>query len=333
MLIVRVDYRYAYSSLIYSLIEPIAMLFIETDSPPPFYREKLTAAERKKLDQQFIGHRSQEYYLKRFEAFDKQGYLSPKWHWAAFFITFPWLLYRKRYMDAIVYSVAGWSFIQLNIALVLVTVEFVAMSFIPDAYHMAVRVVIAAIIWLFWSFMVARWTDAYYYRMARREIADAIDDYPRDEAAQKAHLKREGGVSLFGLALGFGFFAFSLMVITVQFLPIIAKPKENEVLFDAYDTSKTTQNKVALLYQKTAQCPTDMPLNLQGNQVGVRITTEAAGAPNTDCAVIATIQNIKFPIRYLNDHTIVFYHEPDSDNWRCITSLNEDLTPINCIAD
>ncbi|WP_367108885.1 DUF2628 domain-containing protein [uncultured Psychrobacter sp.] len=308
------------------------MLFIETDSPPPFYREKLTPAKRTQLDQWFIGHRTQERYLKRFEQFDKQGYLSPKWHWAAFFVTLPWLLYRKRYMDALVYSVAGWSFIQLNIVIALVTVEFVAMSYIPNAYQMPLRVGIAAIIWLFWSFMVARWTDAYYYRMARREIADVIDDYPRDEAAQKAHLRREGGVSLFGLGLGFGFFVFALLVINVQFLPIYAKPKENEVLFNAYDIAKTTQNRVALRYQQTGACPTDLPLNFDEQQVRVRITTQAAGA-ETDCAVVATIQNVHFPIRYLNDHMLVFYHQPSSDNWQCISSLNKELAPPNCNTD
>ena len=306
------------------------MLFIETDSPPPFYQDQLTPAKRKQLDQWFIGHRTQNYYLKRFEQFDKQGYLSPKWHWAAFFITFPWLLYRKRYMDAIVYSVAGWSFIQLNIAIVLVFVEFAAMAYIPDAYQMAIRLGIAVIIWIFWSFMVARWTDAYYYRMARREIADAIDDHPRDEADQQAHLKREGGVSLFGLGLGFGFFAFSLMVINVQFLPIIAKPKENEVLFNTYDIAKTTQNKVALSYEKTGRCPVDLPLDFDEQQVRIQIATKAAGAPATDCAILATIQNVRFPIRYLNGQTLVFYHQPDSDNWICISSLNEELAPPNC---
>ncbi len=309
------------------------MLFIETDSPPPFYQEKLTPTKRKQLDQWFIGQRSQSYYLKRFEQFDKQGYLSAKWHWAAFFITFPWLLYRKRYMDALVYSVAGWSFIQLTIVMTLVFFEFAAMSLVPDAYQMPIRVAIAAVIWVFWSFMVARWTDAYYYRMARREIADAIDSYPRDEARQEAHLKREGGVSWFGLLLGFGFFAFSLMVIKVQFLPIIAKPKENEVLFNTYDIAKTTQNKVALIYQQTGQCPTDFSLGIDEPKVRIQVAIQAAGAPETDCAVIATIQNVKFPLRYLNDNTLVFYHTPDSDNWRCTTSLNEELAPVNCVAD
>lgn len=307
------------------------MLFIETDSPPPFYQEKLSPSRRKQLDQWFIGHRTQSYYLKRFEQFDKQGYLSPKWHWAAFFITFPWLLYRKRYMDALVYSVAGWSFIQLNITIVLVFFEFAAMSFIPDAYQMPTRIGIAAIIWVFWSYMVARWTDAYYYRMARREIADALDDYPRDEAAQKNHLKREGGVSLYGLGLGFGFFVFTLLVINVQFLPIIAKPRENEVLFNAYDIAKTTQNKVALIYQQTGQCPVDLPLNLDEKQVRIQIATQAAGAANTDCTILATIQNVKFPIRYLNDQTLMFYHDTEDDSWRCTSSLNEKQAPAYCI--
>lgn len=309
------------------------MLFIETDSPPPFYQEKLTPAKRKQLDQWFIGHRTQDYYLKRFEQFDKQGYLSPKWHWAAFFITFPWLLYRKRYMDAIVYSVAGWSFIQLNVAIVLVTFEFLAMSFIPDAYQMSIRITIAAVIWLFWSFMVARWTDAYYYRMARREIADVVNDYPRDEAAQKAHLKREGGVSLFGLGLGFGFFVFALLVIKVQFLPIIAKSKENEVLFNTYDITKTTQNRVALIYQQTGQCPVDLLSNTEDEQVRVRVQTQIPGAPESDCAVVGTIQNVTFPLRYLNEQTVVFYHVVNSDNWQCTSSLNEKQAPPNCATD
>lgn len=307
------------------------LLFIETDSPPPFYQEQLTAAKRKQLDQWFIGHRTQKRYLKRFEEFDKQGYLSPKWHWAGFFITLPWLLYRKRYMDALVYSVAGWSFIQLNIVIALVTFEFVAMSFVPEAYQMGVRIGIAAVIWIFWAFMVARWTDAYYYRMARREIADAINDYPRDEAAQEAHLRREGGVSLFGLGLGFGFFAFALMVINVQFLPIWAKKKENEIIFDAYDISKNAQNRVALLYQQTGRCPVDLPLSTEAQKIRMRIATQVPGVPNTDCAVIATVQNVKFPTRYLNDQTLVFYHDLESNNWTCMSSLNKKQTPKNCI--
>ena len=99
------------------------MLFIEETSPPPFYQEQISQEKRTQLDKWFIGNRSQAYYLKRFSEFDAQGYLSPKWNWAAFLATFGWLLYRKRYLDCIVYTVAGWSFIQLNVVIALVAFE------------------------------------------------------------------------------------------------------------------------------------------------------------------------------------------------------------------
>ena len=309
------------------------MLFIETDSPPPFYQEQLSVTRRRQLDQWFIGHRSQRYYMKRFEQFDQQGYLSPKWHWAAFFMTLPWLLYRKRYMDAIVYSVAGWSFIQLNITLVLVAFEFLVMGFIPDAYHMGVRIGIAALIWVFWAAMVARWTDAYYYRMARREIADAIDDHPRDIAQQEAHLRREGGVSMVGLGLGFGFFAFVLAVVYGQFLPILALKKEREVLFDAYNVTQNTQSRVALIYEQTGQCPVNLPLGTDIQKVAMHVDTRVAGVKDTDCAVVATVRDVQFPIRYLNGKTMVFYHQPSTGRWRCISSLNKKQTPKRCLAN
>lgn len=309
------------------------MLFIETDSPPPFYQEQLSAKRRRQLDQWFIGHRSQDYYLKRFEDFDSQGYLSPKWHWAAFFMTFPWLLYRKRYMDAIVYSVAGWSFIHLNITLVLVFFEFAFMSFVPDAYHMATRIGIGAAIWLFWSVMVARWTDAYYYRMARREIADALEQNPRDEAAQEAHLRREGGVSIVGFGLGFGFFAFVLLVINVQFLPLIAKQKEQALIFDAYNVAKNAQIRVAQIYEQSQSCPVNLPLSANEQKVVMTVANQVAGIKNSDCAVVATVLGAQFPTRYLNGKTLVFYHDLDSDNWQCVSSLNKKQAPKSCLAE
>lgn len=307
------------------------MLFIETDSPPPFYQPDLSPERRRQLDQWFIGHRSQDYYLKRFAEFDQQGYLSAKWHWAGFLITFPWLLYRKRYMDSIVYSVAGWSFIQLNITIILVTLETLLMPFIADGYHMLIRVGVAALVWLFWAVLVARWSDAYYYRMARREIADALEMYPKDLQAQKAHLQQEGSVSLVGLGLGFGFFAFVLAIIQVQFLPIIAKQKEQAVVYEAYDITYNAQKRVELIYQQQGHCPVELPLTTSGQRVTLKVTTEAAGVPDdSDCMVVATVQGVRYPNRYLNNQTLVMYRQPSGD-WGCMSSLNKKQAPKGCI--
>ena len=49
-----------------------------------------------------IGQKSRNYYLEKFEAFDKQGIgLKPSWNWSALFGTGVWALYRKMY---------GWFF-------------------------------------------------------------------------------------------------------------------------------------------------------------------------------------------------------------------------------
>ena len=113
-----------------------------------------------------------------------------------------------------------------------------------------------------------------------------------------------------------------MMVIYVQFLPIIAKPKENEVLFDAYDITKTTQNKVAILYEQTGRCPTNLPSNTDNPYVKIRMTTQVEGVAASDCAIIGIIQDVKFPIRYLNNQTFMFYHKVEDDSWHCTSSLS-----------
>ncbi|MGL5252529.1 MAG: DUF2628 domain-containing protein [Moraxella sp.] len=311
------------------------MLFIETTTPPPFWQSQLTDKQRLMYDKAFIGGRSQAYYLKRFAEFDQAGKLSAKWHWAAFFMTFPWLLYRKRFLDSIVYSVAGWSFIQLNVTIILVVAEYLLIGNLADALQMPLRITIAVVIWVFWSVMVARWSDAYYYRMARREIADAIDLYPRDEEKQLAHIRQHGGVSWVGMGLAFGFYMFVLAVVQVQFLPIYAKQKANETLFDVYDIVQGAQARVEAIYQATGQCPVNTPLSTDNQKVVLKVLTQAEGIPpSSHCMVQATVQDVPFPNRWLNGQTLVMYRSSDQkslQNWGCMTSLNRKQIPKQCM--
>lgn len=310
------------------------MLFIEKTSPPPFYQHQISAEKRKQLDKWFIGSRSQAYYLKRFAEFDQQGYLSPKWNWAAFLATFGWLLYRKRYLDCIVYTVAGWSFIQLNITIILVAFEFLFMSFVPAAYQMGIRFAIAAAIWLFWSVMVARWSDAYYYRMARREIADVLEQYPQEPEYQKSHLKKEGGTSLVGLGVAFGMFLFLLVVIQNQFLPLYAKPKENGIIQNTFTATRVATAEVEQRYQAQGKCPVDSTLQTTEPYVQFQVVkqTEALGNKPSSCVLIATIRGVPFPNRNLNDQTYIMYR-PSAEQkarWRCVTSFNQKQKPAIC---
>lgn len=306
-----------------------AMLFIETDSPPPFYQAQLSDKQRRQLDQWYIGHRSQAYYLKRFEQFDKQNHLSAKWHWAAFFVTFGWLLYRKRYLDAIVYSVAGWSFIQLNITIILVFCEYLFIGSMADVWQMPIRILIGGAVWLFWSVMVARWSDAYYYRMARREIADALEQFPKDDVAQKAFLQKEGGVSVFGLGLAMGFLLFVVAVVQVQFLPIFAKSEAQKIIYATYDRASSAKSRVAAIFEQTGVCPVNLPITADGHQMSMQVVDKVAGM-QTDCAVMATFVDISFPNRNLNGKKMLFYHTQDN-RWRCTSSLNHKQKPPKCM--
>lgn len=306
--------------------------FLEDTTPPPFYLPQLSDDDRIQLDKWFIGHRSQAYYLKRFGEFDKVGKLHPRWNWAAFLATFGWLLYRKRYLDCLVYCIAGWSFIKLNVVIILAICEFLFVSKLPDAYQFYARMGIGAMVWLFWSGMVARWADAYYYRMARREIADAVDLYPSDKDAQKAHLTQHGQTSLLGLGCAFGVFGAILTIIAVQFVPLIAHQKEQQTIYDAHRTAWAVQQRVALIYEQTGSCPVNMPVTTDHQKVSLNVVGSLTYV-NTDCAVVATVSGATYPVRYLNGRNLTLYHTHDNKGkslWRCQTSLNKSQAPKRC---
>lgn len=311
----------------------IRLPFLEDTTPPPFYLPALTDKERQTLDKWFIGEQSQAYYLERFAQFDALGKLHARWNWTAFFATFGWLLCRKRYLDCLVYCVAGWSFIKLNIVIILALLQFLLIAHLPQAWHMPIRVAIVLAVWLFWSSMVARWADAYYYRMARREIADALELYPRDPQAQKAHLQTHGGVSVLGLGVALAIFGTILAIIALQFMPIIAIQKEQAIIYESYQSAHAVQLRVANIYEQTGVCPVGMPVWADNQKVAIEVVGQVAGV-KTGCAVVATVSGAYYPVRYLNGQTLVIYHTKTTDGavfWRCQTSLNKKQTPKKCI--
>lgn len=308
----------------------IRLPFLEDTTPPPFYQPQLSDEERTRLDKWFVGLRSQSYYLARFAEFDRVGRLHARWNWAAFFTTFGWLLYRKRYLDCLVYCVAGWSFIKMNIVIILAVSEFLFMNAVPPDWRMWVRVGIGAMVWLFWSGMVARWADAYYYRMARREIADAVAMYS-DPSEQKAHLTTHGTTSLVGLGVAFGLFGTILAIIAVQFVPIIALQKEQETIFESHQALRASTERVAGIYDKMGRCPVDLPVSTDNQKVTLDVVAQVAGV-ETDCAVVATISGATYPVRYLNGRTLTMYRTVKDGKvaWRCQSSLTKKQTPRGC---
>lgn len=303
--------------------------FLEKTSPPPFYQSQLSDEKRLALDKAFIGNRSQAYYLRQFAKIDKAGRLIPTWNWTAFVATFGWLLYRKRYLDCLVYCVAGLSFVKLNVVVGLAMVEFLVIRHLPETVQMNSRIAVGVAIWAFWAIHVGRWANAYYYRMARREIADALEFYPDDTNAQKAYLARHGGVSVVGLGVAFGLYVTMLSAVAFLLVPIWAKHQEQEILYQSYHTLSHAKNRLELLYQKQGHCPTHVPMSVTGQAVELVIVDKVAGVA-TDCAIQLTIQGAGYPVRYLNGQTMVMYRQ-EGQVWRCQSSFSQQKNPKGCL--
>lgn len=303
--------------------------FLENTSPPPFYQPHLSAEDRLRLDKCYIGNRSQAYYLKRFAEIDTAQKLIPRWHWTALVATFGWLLYRKRYLDCLVYCVAGLSFVKLTIVVSLAMLEFFVVRHLGAELKMPVRIMVGGGIWFFWACQVARWADAYYYRMARREIADALALHPYDKQAQADYLAYHGGVSIFGLLLGFAIYVVLVAIVAFHFVPFWADSKEREIIHHSYQILSHTRAKVEHIYQTTHTCPTALPFASTGQGVTIQVVQSVAGV-QTNCAIVLTIKGASYPVRYLNGQELVMYRKPDGA-WRCQSSLVKKQKPTSCV--
>ncbi len=313
-------------------IDCTAVMLFDRSSPPPFYQAQLSESKRLTLDKLFIGSRSQAHYLKRFASFDQCQKIGMRWHWAAFLMTLPWMLYRGRFLDGLVYAVAGWSFLHLIIVLMLVMLENIALPFLPDAMQWPIRFTVAGGLYLGWCVLTAGWADAYYYRVARREISETIEDGLRS-AQQAEHLQQEGGTHWAGLLLAFGLFAFALSTIYNVYLPAYATYQKRLVLAQTYDLADLGKRRVDMLYQAQQTCPIGMALpTAQQQPTSIEVIKQAAGITNSDCIVQATIQGAVWPVQNLNGQRLSLYRLNDG-RWRCVTSLGEREAPRGCELD
>ncbi len=312
------------------LFELIRPPFLEASTPPPFYQADLSAKRRLELDCWFIGERSKQYYLRQFARIDKAGRLCPSWHWASFISAFGWLLYRKRYLDCFVYCVAGISFIKVTMVLSIALLQFLVIRHLPEMWQLPAQGTIALLIWVFWAVQVARWSNAYYYRMARREIADALRLYPSDRRAQEVYLRQHGGVSLLGLMLAFALFGTVMGIIAKQFVPLFAQKQEQALVYEAYQTVSRAKDRVAHIYEREG-CPTQLPLTAHNQRFTMQVVSQVAGVAS-DCAIVLTVNKARYPIRYLNGQTLVLYRVPSTTGvWRCQSSLNSQAIPKSCV--
>jgi len=140
------------------------------------------AQSQEELYTLLIGQANQAHYLRKFAQFDRDGKASVGWHWPAFFVTFYWLLYRKSWLNAVLYAIVP--------AVALAVAGAVASPFGQTAVA-----VVSVAVGLLVLLLPPLYADAAYYRLCKKRIATTLALPGKDPDTLRALLIRQGGTS------------------------------------------------------------------------------------------------------------------------------------------
>lgn len=131
-----------------------------------------------------IGPKRQAYYLRHFARFDQAGRAGISWNWAALFVTFYWFLYRKMWLNALIYFL-------LPILLLIVVSKAAIMAGEHNSitFYSGFFVSLAGLV-----FIPPMYANALYYNYCRKKIS-GIRVVSRDTQRQLGELSGKGGTS------------------------------------------------------------------------------------------------------------------------------------------
>ncbi len=123
-----------------------------------------------------VGYNNTDYYLQRFERFQREG-IKPTWNWAACFFTLGWLLYRKMWLIALLYFLLP---IPVNI-----------LSTLLGAVSDTAVLVLLAVQLGFLFIVIPMFANAVYFRHVSNRLATAEARF--EEPEKRLGMLREGG--------------------------------------------------------------------------------------------------------------------------------------------
>lgn len=202
---------------------------------------------RKEQYQAVIGS-NQDYYLKKFLEFDREGQGRPSWHWPAFFVTFYWMLYRKMWRNAVLY------FILPYVALIIVGIAAGIMG--------GVGAPIAGLLYL--ALMVGLWfvpplyADALYYNHCRQVIANARQHTSHPHRLYGILSTRGGTSNLFIIIIVFISFVVMIGVLAAIMIPAYHNYVMRAKTTQAAALGQKATSAVDHYYQRHHQFPSSM---------------------------------------------------------------------------
>ena len=195
-----------------------------------------------------VGPKNQDFYVKRFERFDALGTSGPTWHWPAFFVTFYWFLYRKMWVNALIYFISPYviTFVGGFLAATAGTAATGLALFLYGAYLLGIFVVLPM------------YANALYYRHCKSIIAATKASTPNEQRLL-GELSDKGGTSnivlIIVIILGF---IFVIGILAAVAIPAYQDYVTRAKMAEAVAAGTNASEKVGDYYQKNDKVPASL---------------------------------------------------------------------------
>ncbi len=286
------------------------------DTPPP-QTEIDVHSNPEEFYKAIVGPKNQDYYLSHFSRFDNHGKVSASWHWPAFFVTFYWFLYRKMWLNALIYFFLPY--------LVMIPLGIAA----AVAGKSADTVIgIGYVLFLIAIFVLPPiYANALYYKHCKKKIVEAGSS-TRDLQRQLGELSGKGGTSNVVLifVLVFAFIAF-IGILAAIAIPAYQDYTTKARLTEAVTVGRNAADSVANYYNQHQEVPGS--LEQAGFAAPIPPSVKELSVNNQNGTVIITMASAP-----ISGKTFLLVPSLDSNNqiiWTCMSQeIQDKYLPQQC---
>jgi type II secretory pathway pseudopilin PulG len=264
-----------------------------------------------------VGPKNQDYYVGVFSRFDKQGKAGASWHWPAFFVTFYWFLYRKMWLNALIYFVLPY--------LLMIPVG-VAAAMARDSADMVVSISYIGYFLVLFG-LAPMYANALYYKHCQQKIAQARAS-SSDVQRQLGVLSGKGGTSNIALifVLIFAFVAF-IGILAAIAIPAYQTYVMKARVVEALKVGGQAADSVANYYDQHQEIPAN--LAQAGFTAALPATVQELSLNEQNGVVVITLAPPP-----LNGKTLLIVPSLDSNKkivWTCVSQNIEKIyLPQQC---
>lgn len=264
-----------------------------------------------------VGPKNQDYYLSQFSRFDSNGKVSASWHWPAFFVTFYWFLYRKMWLNALIYFFLPY--------LVMIPLGIAG----AVAGNSADTVIgIGYVLFLIAIFLLPpMYANALYYKHCKKRITEASVS-SQDLQRRLGELSGKGGTSNVALifVLIFAFIAF-IGILAAIAIPAYQDYTTKARMAGAVALGSNAADSVANYYYQHQEIPSS--LEQAGFATPIPPAVKELSVNSENGTVIVTMASAP-----ISGKTFLFVPSLDSNKkivWTCMSQeIQDKYLPQQC---